>query len=143
MRRLRSSEYGRTEVTVDDRSGLLSGLGVGGPETTGCGTVGNTIMWMSHTDYIETVPSGFKVTAHTPVCPVAAMENAAAGFYATQFHPEVMHSVEGFRDAAELCAQSLWLQRRLEDGQLRGNDHPRNPRKSRRRQSALRPVGRR
>ena len=25
------------------------------------------------------------------------MENAAAGFYATQFHPEVMHSVEGFK----------------------------------------------
>ena len=91
------SEYGRTEVTVDDRSGLLAGLGMGGPETTGCGTVGNTIMWMSHTDYIETLPSGFKVTAHTPVCPVAAMENPTAGFYATQFHPEVMHSVEGFK----------------------------------------------
>ena len=54
-------------------------------------------MWMSHTDYIETVPAGFRVTAHTPVCPVAAMENAAAGFYATQFHPEVMHSIEGFK----------------------------------------------
>ena len=91
------SEYGRTEVTIDDRSGLLAELGVGGPETTGCGTVGNTIMWMSHTDYIETVPEGFKVTAHTPVCPVAAMENAEAGFYATQFHPEVMHSIEGFK----------------------------------------------
>ena len=69
----------------------------GRPETTGCGTVGNTIMWMSHTDYIETLPCGFKVTAHTPVCPVAAMENPTAGFYATQFHPEVMHSVEGFK----------------------------------------------
>ena len=91
------SEYGRTEVTIDDRSGLLAELGVGGPETTGCGTVGNTIMWMSHTDYIETVPEGFKLTAHTPVCPVAAMENAEAGFYATQFHPEVMHSIEGFK----------------------------------------------
>ena len=33
----------------------LAELGVGGPETTGCGTVGNTIMWMSHTDYIETI----------------------------------------------------------------------------------------
>ncbi|MDD6816628.1 MAG: gamma-glutamyl-gamma-aminobutyrate hydrolase family protein, partial [Firmicutes bacterium] len=27
------SEYGRTEVTIDDRSGLLAGLGLGGPET--------------------------------------------------------------------------------------------------------------
>ena len=73
------SEYGRTEVIIDDRGGLLA------------------IMWMSHTDYIETVPAGFRVTAHTPVCPVAAMENAAADFYATQFHPEVMHSIEGFK----------------------------------------------
>ena len=91
------SEYGRTEVTIDDRSGLLAGLGVGGPETTGCATVGSTIMWMSHTDYIETIPQGFQITAHTSVCPVAAMENAAAGFYATQFHPEVMHSIDGFK----------------------------------------------
>ena len=91
------SEYGRTEVIIDDRGGLLAGLGVGGPETTGCAKSDRTIMWMSHTDYIETVPAGFRVTAHTPVCPVAAMENAAAGFYATQFHPEVMHSIEGFK----------------------------------------------
>ena len=91
------SEYGRTEVIIDDRGGLLAGLGVGGPETTGCAKPDHTIMWMSHTDYIETVPAGFRVTAHTPVCPVAAMENAAAGFYATQFHPEVMHSIEGFK----------------------------------------------
>ena len=91
------SEYGRTEVIIDDRGGLLAGLGVGGPETTGCAKSDRTIMWMSHTDYIETVPAGFRVTAHTPVCPVAAMENAVAGFYATQFHPEVMHSIEGFK----------------------------------------------
>ena len=91
------SEYGRTEVTIDDRSGLLAGLGLGGPEATGCGTAGNTIMWMSHTDYIKEVPAGFHVTAHTPVCPVAAMENPSAGFYGLQPHPEVMHSIEGFK----------------------------------------------
>ncbi len=91
------SVYGRTVGSIDVRSGLLAGLGMGGPETTGCGTVGNTIMWMSHTDYIKEVPAGFHVTAHTPVCPVAAMENPSAGLYAVQFHPEVMHSVEGFK----------------------------------------------
>ena len=90
------SEYGRTEITVDNRDGLLAGIALGGPEATGCGTPGNTIMWMSHTDYIEKLPEGFHVSAHTPVCPVAAMENPEAGFYAVQFHPEVMHSVEGF-----------------------------------------------
>ena len=91
------SEYGRTEVTIDDRSGLLEGLALGGREKTGCDTPDNTIMWMSHTDYIREVPEGFRVTAHTPVCPVAAMENPEAGLYAVQFHPEVMHSLEGFQ----------------------------------------------
>ena len=89
------SEYGRTEVTVDDRSGLLAGLGMGGPETTGCGTVGNTIMWMSHTDYISNPPKGYKVTAVTRDCPCAAMENDEKKIYAVQFHPEVMHTQYG------------------------------------------------
>ena len=52
---------------------------------------------MSHTDYIAEVPEGFKKTAYTPVCPVAAMENAEKKLYATQFHPEVMHTEEGMK----------------------------------------------
>ena len=50
---------------------------------------------MSHTDYIAQAPEGFKITATTPVCPVAAMENADKKLYATQFHPEVMHTEQG------------------------------------------------
>lgn len=42
---------------------------------------------MSHTDYIEQAPADFTITAHTPVCPVAAMENVEKGIYAVQFHP--------------------------------------------------------
>ena len=52
---------------------------------------------MSHTDYIAKAPEGFTVTAFTPVCPVAAMENAERRLYATQFHPEVMHTQEGMK----------------------------------------------
>lgn len=52
---------------------------------------------MSHTDYIEKAPEDFRVTAHTPVCPVAAMENAERNLYAVQFHPEVMHTQEGMK----------------------------------------------
>ena len=52
---------------------------------------------MSHTDYIEAMPEGFKATAHTPVCPVAAMENSSKKLYAFQFHPEVTHSQEGMK----------------------------------------------
>ena len=77
------SEYGKTEVNVDPTSKLFEGVSP------------STICWMSHTDYIEKAPEGFKVTAHTPVCPVAAMENVEKGIYAVQFHPEVMHTQEG------------------------------------------------
>lgn len=77
------SEYGKTEVTVSDKSGLLKEI------------CDRTIVWMSHTDYIEKVPEGFSITAYTPVCPVAAMENEEKKLYAFQFHPEVTHSREG------------------------------------------------
>lgn len=79
------SEYGKTEVTVETTSKLFQGV-----EST-------TICWMSHTDYIESPPTGFMISAHTPVCPVAAMENPSKKLYAVQFHPEVMHTVEGIR----------------------------------------------
>ncbi len=78
------SEYGRTEVDIDKQDSLLF-------ENVDA----KTIVWMSHTDYISKAPQGFTVTAHTPVCPVAAMENVEKKLYATQYHPEVMHSVQG------------------------------------------------
>ncbi len=77
------SEYGKTEVEVDAGSALFRGVSP------------KTVCWMSHTDYIEKAPDGFTVTARTPVCPVAGMENKERGLYAVQFHPEVMHTQEG------------------------------------------------
>lgn len=77
------SEYGKTEVKVDVTSKLFDGVSP------------STICWMSHTDYIEKAPEGFKIIGHTPVCPVAAMECADKNFYAVQYHPEVMHTKEG------------------------------------------------
>lgn len=77
------SEYGHTEVDLDNSSKLFDGVG------------DKTVCWMSHTDYIAEAPEGFKITATTPVCPVAAMENADKKLYATQFHPEVMHTEQG------------------------------------------------
>ena len=79
------SEFGKVDVRVDESS-LLFCRDVG--ETTSC--------WMSHSDYINKVPSGFRVTASSRDCPVAAMENAEKKLYAVQFHPEVTHTVQGF-----------------------------------------------
>ena len=79
------SEYGKTEVTTDTKTVLFQNVSE------------KTICWMSHTDYIAKAPEGFSVTAHTPVCPVAAMENCERGLYAVQFHPEVVHTAEGMK----------------------------------------------
>ncbi len=79
------SEYGKTEAEVDKSAVLFSNVQE------------KTICWMSHTDYIEKEPEGFRVTAHTPVCPVAAMENVEKQLYAVQFHPEVIHTQEGMK----------------------------------------------
>ena len=54
-----------------------------------------TICWMSHFDYISKVAPGFEISAHTADCPVAAAENAKKSLYAIQYHPEVLHTVEG------------------------------------------------
>ena len=77
------SEYGKTEVDIDVNSKLFEGVSP------------STICWMSHTDYIEKTPEGFKIIGKTPVCPVAAMECEDKNLYAVQFHPEVMHTQEG------------------------------------------------
>ena len=78
------SEYGRTELQVVDGASVLF---ADVPQKSVC--------WMSHTDYIAEAPKGFRVTAKTANCPVAAMEDAARKLYAVQFHPEVMHTEYG------------------------------------------------
>lgn len=78
-----TSEYGKTETVYDNSSLLFKGL----PE--------KAISWMSHTDFVSEIPEGFKVTAHTADCPVAAYENAEKKLYAVQFHPEVNHTENG------------------------------------------------
>ena len=56
------------------------------------GCPGESGGWMSHRDRVLRAPEGFAVTASSPDCPVAAMENAAARLYGVQFHPEVTHT---------------------------------------------------
>ena len=51
--------------------------------------------WMSHTDQVSELPEGFKITAHTEHCNIAAYENAEKKIYAVQFHPEVVHTIDG------------------------------------------------
>ena len=79
-----TSEYGKIHLILDEPASCLME-----------GVPAESVVWMSHTDRIEEEPAGFKITAHTDVCPVAAMENAEKRLYAVQFHPEVTHSQFG------------------------------------------------
>ncbi len=88
------SEYGKTEVEISGASKLFANVEK------------KSVAWMSHTDRIFSVPENFCVTASTANCPVAAMENPAKNFYAVQFHPEVVHTVEGkkiFSNFVDIC----------------------------------------
>ena len=77
-------EFGKTLTKFDTNSKILKGLKE------------ESIVWMSHVDYVSEVPEGFKITGVTNDCPCAAMENEEKMLYGIQFHPEVNHSEQGF-----------------------------------------------
>lgn len=54
-------------------------------------------VWMSHGDRVEQLPPGFHPIAHSENSPFAAAAHEARKMYAVQFHPEVVHSTQGFR----------------------------------------------
>lgn len=77
------SEYGKTDTQYSNDCVLFGDI----PE--------KGISWMSHRDYIDRVPDGFRITAATANCPVAAMANDEKKLYGVQFHPEVSHTENG------------------------------------------------
>lgn len=79
-------EYGRASLKIVKSDRLLDDIAE------------NSQVWMSHSDTIKALPSGFDVLATTESIPIAAFgglpENSHP-MYGVQFHPEVYHSVEG------------------------------------------------
>lgn len=76
-------EYGRAELIVDNNDNIFKGIS---PKTR---------VWMSHGDRIERLPKNFSIIGHTDNSPIAAMADRENRFYALQFHPEVVHTLEG------------------------------------------------
>ena len=55
-------------------------------------TQNGQIVWMSHGDKVESIPSGFEKIAISENSPYAAIADTNRNIYAFQFHPEVYHS---------------------------------------------------
>jgi GMP synthase (glutamine-hydrolysing) len=76
-------EYGKADLLVNAASPLFEKI-------KACSTV-----WMSHGDSVIAPAPGYKVTARSGDGAIAAIENRRDGIFAVQFHPEVVHSLEG------------------------------------------------
>jgi GMP synthase (glutamine-hydrolysing) len=76
-------EYGPANISITSNDGLLADLGTEQP------------VWMSHSDSITRLPTGFAPTAQTDSTPYAGLADPARHLYGIQFHPEVVHTPRG------------------------------------------------
>ncbi|WP_017305152.1 glutamine-hydrolyzing GMP synthase [Spirulina subsalsa] len=83
VERAKQAEYGKASLFIDDPTDLLTNVEDG------------STMWMSHGDSCTNLPQGFEVLAHTDNTPCAAIAHHKRQLYGVQFHPEVVHSVDG------------------------------------------------
>lgn len=84
VRRAHKREYGKATLSLRE---------AGHPLFAGLGT--ETQVWMSHGDSVLTAPPGFKIIGFTANTPTAAIGDDNRKFYGVQFHPEVVHSLQG------------------------------------------------
>ena len=83
VKRAEHREYGKAELNVLDNRGVFANLGP------------DMVVWMSHGDHVLELPVGFVPAAQTANTPNAAMTNYERRIYGVQFHPEVVHTIQG------------------------------------------------
>lgn len=76
-------EYGKANLIIEKDDPLFNSV------------KNNSVVWMSHGDYVSGFPEGFSVTATSQNSPVCAVSNPKKKIFGIQFHPEVAHSEEG------------------------------------------------
>ena len=75
-------EYGKAELKICQEHELFA-------------SVKNMQVWMSHGDVVNKLPKDFEVIATTKDAPYAVIANDVQKIYAMQFHPEVVHTIDG------------------------------------------------
>ena len=84
VERANEKEFGKTHMALDQPENPLF-----------AGVPNESVVWMSHNDYVTALAPGFSVIAHTDNCPNAAFAREDQKLYGFQFHPEVLHSEYG------------------------------------------------
>ncbi len=86
-------EYGKTQLTVTEKIPLIFQ-----------NVLNNKFnVWMSHGDKVETLPNGFETIGTTQNTEFAAVCDINKNLYGLQFHPEVIHSENGFLILNNFC----------------------------------------
>jgi GMP synthase (glutamine-hydrolysing) len=79
-------EFGRADLKIVADNPLFDGLAAIGESER---------VWMSHGDRVSAIPEGFEIIATSGNAPFAATADMSRNFFGVQFHPEVVHSVNG------------------------------------------------
>lgn len=79
-------EFGRADVSAQGDCALFDGIWNDGDAYP---------VWMSHGDRVVSLPEGFSVVGTSENAPFAVIADEARKYYGVQFHPEVVHTIDG------------------------------------------------
>src|SRR5919107_5233847 len=85
IKRVNNREYGNAVLKIKDKNTLFKNI-----------QTDNIQCWMSHSDAAEILPFGFENLAETNNSSSAAIGNTEKKIFGIQFHPEVVHTQNGF-----------------------------------------------
>lgn len=78
-------EFGREKIIISNKSSLFKGCNK------------KEVVWFSHGDTVTKLPKGFKRTAGSRTCGIAAFVSNNNQIFGVQFHPEVTHTTHGLK----------------------------------------------
>jgi GMP synthase (glutamine-hydrolysing) len=81
----KKKEFGSAELIEKKKSKLTSGFFKNK----------KNIVWMSHSDSVQSKPKNFNIVASSQNSKFAILEHNSKNIYSTQFHPEVFHTKNG------------------------------------------------
>lgn len=79
-------EFGKAQIEIREACDLYSDVWPVGSKQQ---------VWMSHGDRVTQLPPGFRIVASSEGAPFAFVANEKRHYYATQFHLEVVHTLDG------------------------------------------------